>query len=112
MEQALSIADLLHKKDTSAFCLLYDKYAASLYGFILKLIPDKAMASQLLEQSFVTICSRLSLYNPAKETIFSWMLRITLKQCSAVENFDRARLVSYMASEQATINKHEPLPAL
>ena len=112
MEQEPFITALLQKKDTSAFCFLYDTYAASLYGFIIKIIPDKALAAQLLEQSFVTICSGLHLYDPLKEAVFSWMLRITLRHCSTAENFDKAQLLQYMTTDMRPLKMQEPLAAV
>jgi DNA-directed RNA polymerase specialized sigma24 family protein len=101
MYSETSIITLLKKKDAKAFAFLYDKYAPALYGCITKLVPDKRLAANLLEESFKKICSDIHLYDGAKSRLLSWMLCITLKQCLAGKAYSTDDLL-YKLMPQST----------
>lgn len=67
---------LLQQKNEAAFRYLYDNYAGALNGIILQIIPDQAMAGDVLQEVFVNIWRRMDSYDPAKGRLFTWMLNI------------------------------------
>lgn len=69
---------LLKEKDKSAFSYLYDNYSAALFGIILKILNrDEETAEDILQDSFIKIWKNMESYDPAKGTLFTWMLNIT-----------------------------------
>jgi RNA polymerase sigma-70 factor (ECF subfamily) len=73
-------ADVLIKElqqgSEKAFGLLYDQYSSSLYGLILKIVADDGLAQDLLQECFITVWKKASLYDPSKGSFFTWMLNI------------------------------------
>lgn len=78
------ILKLLKNKDKIAFDSLYEQYAPMLYGQILTLTDDISIACNLLKKSFTDIWRDIDLYHPIKTTLFTWMLKITIKNCQEV----------------------------
>ena len=62
--------------DKKAFEQLYDRYADSLYGVLLKMVNDDALAKDILQESFVKIWKNASKYDPQKAKVFTWMYQI------------------------------------
>ncbi len=68
---------LLRQKDEPAFSYLYDNYAAALNGVIYKLVEEKELGEDILQEVFVRIWNNFSSYDAAKGRLFTWMLNIT-----------------------------------
>ncbi|MEP6596127.1 MAG: sigma-70 family RNA polymerase sigma factor [Ginsengibacter sp.] len=71
------LVSLLQSKDAQAFNYLYDNYSAALYGVIYKMVEDKELAEDILQEVFVKIWNNFSNYNSTKGRLFTWMLNIT-----------------------------------
>ncbi|MBC7947761.1 MAG: hypothetical protein H7Y42_07765 [Chitinophagaceae bacterium] len=80
----VDIVRQLKEKNVAAFGWLYDCYAPSLYGMILKLEPDNSIASVILEESFLNFWLQIKSYDSAKSRLFIWMVKITIQQCKEV----------------------------
>lgn len=68
---------LLQGKDEQAFSYLYDNYAAALNGIINRMVDNKELAEDILQEAFVKIWNNFSNYDSAKGRLFTWMLNIT-----------------------------------
>lgn len=66
----------LQLQDEQAFSYLYDNYAAALLGIICQIIPDKEIASDVLQEVFVNIWRKVNTYDPVKGRLFTWMLNV------------------------------------
>ncbi len=71
------LVSLLKSKDQSAFSYLYDNYSPVLFGIISKMISDRELAEDVLQEAFVKIWNNFSNYDSAKGRLFTWMLNIT-----------------------------------
>jgi hypothetical protein len=67
------LVKLLGNKDINAIGILYDQYAAPLYGSILKLVQDEKMACEVLESTFLEVWSKFPKENCLKISLFAWM---------------------------------------
>lgn len=67
---------LLKQGKTAAYAYLYDEYAAALYGIILRIIEDKTTGRDLLQVTLLKIWRNIHSYDPARGSLFSWMLTI------------------------------------
>lgn len=56
--------------------LLYDAYAPVMMGVISRIVPDKEVAEQVLQETFVAIWSRIDSYNTARNRFLIWGLAI------------------------------------
>ena len=71
------MVSLLQNKDVVAFSYLYDNYSAALFGIIYKMVENKELAEDILQEVFVKIWNNFSNYNSSKGRLFTWMLNIT-----------------------------------
>lgn len=58
---------------------LYDQYSAILFGFISRIVDHPHIAEGVLQNSFIVICKSMAAYDPGKERILTWMLKITMQ---------------------------------
>ena len=70
------IITLLQKGDKKAINLLYEYYADSLYGVILKLTINEEIAQDALQETFVKVWKNAKKYDPKKAKLFTWLYRI------------------------------------
>lgn len=55
---------------------LYDQYGAALFGVVLRIVGDRELAENVLQDTFLKIWKSGATYNPEKAGIFVWMSRI------------------------------------
>ncbi len=71
------LVSLLQNHDKQAFNYLYDNYSEALFGVIYRMVEDKELAEDILQDVFVKIWNNFSNYNNLKGRLFTWMLNIT-----------------------------------
>lgn len=70
------IVGLLENGDQEAMSLLYNNYADSLYGVILKIITDEDLAQDVLQETFIKVWRKAKTYDSKKARLFTWLYRI------------------------------------
>lgn len=70
------LVSLLKANNEDAFEYLYDKYSGALFNVVIKVVKDEDTASDVLQDTFLKIWKAIQTYNPAKGTLFTWMLNI------------------------------------
>ncbi|MEO6549647.1 MAG: sigma-70 family RNA polymerase sigma factor [Ferruginibacter sp.] len=68
---------LLQRRDQQAFSYLYDNYAPALNGVIFRLVDDKTISEDILQDVFVKIWNNFSSYDSSKGRLFTWMMNLT-----------------------------------
>jgi len=71
------LVQLLKSKDQKAFAYLYDNYAPALNGIIFRLVEDKALSEDILQDAFIKIWNNFSSYDNTKGRLFTWMMNLT-----------------------------------
>jgi RNA polymerase sigma factor (sigma-70 family) len=72
------IVALLLQKNKDGFAIVYDKYAPTLNGILLKLLNgNETIAEQILQDSFIKIWNTIDEYEAQAGSLFTWMLSIT-----------------------------------
>lgn len=66
----------LQSGDQSVISTLYDKYGATLYGIVLRIVEQEDLAQDVLQESFVKIWKNAGRYDATQGTLFTWMLNI------------------------------------
>jgi RNA polymerase sigma-70 factor (ECF subfamily) len=69
------IRKVLHK-DRKALPLLYDKYSGALFGVILRICRNQALAEDVLQETFLKIWENIGAYNADKGRFYTWAYRI------------------------------------
>ena len=67
---------MLQQKDEQAFSNLYDNYSGALFNIITQIVPDREIASDVLQEVFLNIWRKINSYDPVKGRLFTWMLNI------------------------------------
>ncbi len=76
MSREKLIIRLLQQNDERAIELLYDDYAAALYGVVFRIVLSEEIAQDVLQESFIKIWKNGQQYNRTKGTLFTWVLNI------------------------------------
>jgi RNA polymerase sigma-70 factor (ECF subfamily) len=63
-------------RDATAFETLYDRHAGTVLGICLKITGDRALAEDLLQETFWRVWQNASIYQPERGSFTSWLFRI------------------------------------
>jgi RNA polymerase sigma factor (sigma-70 family) len=85
----------LRLQNEQAFNYLYDNYSGALFGIINQIVPDKEIASDLLQEVFVNIWRKMDSYDSEKGRLFTWMLNIARNA-----SIDKIRSRAYQDSQK------------
>ena len=89
------IIALLKVGDKKAITLLYENYADSLYGVILKIITDEDLAQDVLQECFVKVWKKAKTYDSGKAKLFTWLYRIAYNTA-----IDKIRTLSHKQAKE------------
>jgi len=67
----------LQQRDQQAFAYLYDNYAPALNGIIYKMVEQRELAEDILQEAFIKIWDNFAYYDSSKGRLFTWMLNLT-----------------------------------
>lgn len=70
----------LKEKKLSAFNDFYEKYASAMYGEIKRTLCRDEIAEETLQKIFKEIWIAINNYDPLKERLFTWTIKITRKE--------------------------------
>jgi RNA polymerase sigma factor (sigma-70 family) len=70
------LIERLRQRDEGAVSLLYDKYAAALMGAIIRVVPNKAIAEEVLQDVFTKIWRNIEQYDTSKGKFYTWIVNI------------------------------------
>jgi RNA polymerase sigma factor (sigma-70 family) len=73
-EEELVLA--LRRREKIAVEALYDMYSSSLYGVIVRIVIDTAVAEDVLQDTFLKIWHSFNSYSAEKGRLFTWMVNI------------------------------------
>jgi RNA polymerase sigma factor (sigma-70 family) len=63
--------------DHAAFERLYDCYSGALYGVVLRILKNEAIAEEVLQDAFMRIWDRIDQYDESRGRLFTWIVNIT-----------------------------------
>lgn len=75
LEEPELVLALLEQRKIGAEAL-YDMYSASLLGIIQRVITDKEIAEDVLQEGLVKIWNSIQQYDPSKGRLFTWMVNV------------------------------------
>lgn len=100
----------LKKQDKQVIAELYDLYADTLYGIILKVVNQhEGLAQDILQDAFVKIWKNGDRYDESKGTLFTWMLNICRNQAidkTRSANFKRKSSIQDYTQETSNNIQH------
>lgn len=104
-EEADLISGLLNR-DIRAFSLLYDRYAAPLFGLICRIVKDDAMTHTLLKTTFLFVSQHITEFDLARQRLFSWLMGIARQQALPYYKPDHATIIMIGATALKPTNQH------
>ena len=73
-ERALIVR--LQRRDPQALAELYDRYGRAAYSLVLRVVRDKSIAEDLVQETFLRVWNRVHLIDPEKGAVGPWLLAI------------------------------------
>jgi hypothetical protein len=67
-------------KNPAAFECIYDKYAGAFYGEIKRSLYNEEVSQKVLAEVFISLYNSLEYFDPSKERLFIWALKIARKK--------------------------------
>lgn len=71
------LVDAMAAGDTRAMDVLYDRYSRAVFSFALRLLGDRAIAEELLQEVFFRSWRQARKFSEGKGTFITWLLSIT-----------------------------------
>jgi RNA polymerase sigma-70 factor (ECF subfamily) len=89
------IIQLLQNKDQRGMESLYDLYSGPIFGVISRIVEDKDLANDALQDTFVKIWKNFDKYDESRAHLFTWMYRIARNTALDYQK----EIVKYRSSE-------------
>lgn len=86
-EELVRVMHAVAAQDAAALRALYRRTSAKMYGIVLGLVHDEADAQDVLQDVYVTVWRKASLYDPAKASVITWLA--TLSRNKAIDRLRR-----------------------
>ncbi|MCB0635044.1 MAG: sigma-70 family RNA polymerase sigma factor [Lewinella sp.] len=67
---------LLRQRDRRAIACLYDRYSDALYGVVLRMVRDEAVAADIMQECFIKVWRYADRYDESQGSLFTWLLQI------------------------------------
>jgi RNA polymerase sigma-70 factor (ECF subfamily) len=74
--EELALIERLQRRDPQALAELYDRYGRTAYSLILRVVRDKAIAEDLVQETFLRVWNRVHTIDSAKGAVGPWLLTI------------------------------------
>lgn len=75
-EQDQQLIDRLVAGDTTALEVLYDHYADAVFTLVLRIVADRQIAEELLQEAFVRVWQHAGTFQGSRGRVVPWLLRI------------------------------------
>lgn len=74
------LIDRLRRRDPSAMAELYDRYGRVSYSLILRIVRDRGVAEDLVQEAFLRVWNRVLSFDEKKGALGAWLLTISRNQ--------------------------------
>jgi RNA polymerase sigma-70 factor, ECF subfamily len=98
------LVGLLQQKSREGFHELYERYSASLYGIICKIVSDTVTAEDILQDVFVKVWKHIDAYSAEKGSFFTWLLNIT--RYTAIDYLRSKQHKQHLKNQSSTDNEY------
>lgn len=93
-EDGLLIRRVAVDSDDSALSILYDRYAGMVYAMGLRLLGDRSLAEDLVQDVFTSVWNKAGSFDPSKASLMTWIHRIARNRSTDLDRRRRARPAS------------------
>lgn len=99
----------IHNRDGEALLLLYRRYRLRVFALILRILKDRPLAEEVLQDVFQRLWDHPEKYDPAKGQLLSWLLTVARNISLDHKRKESRRAVHHVYPDEA--NQLPPLPA-
>jgi len=78
-------------RDPAALAELYDRYAGLIYGLALRLLGDRPLAEELVQDVFLAVWRNAGSFDPSRAGFSTWVYRIARNRITDLDRRRRAR---------------------
>jgi RNA polymerase sigma-70 factor (ECF subfamily) len=96
-------------RDSAAFGLLYDRHAAVVLGIAVKIVGDRAVGEEVLQEAFWRLWTQAATFDPAKGPLRAWLFSIARRQ--ALDVLRRQSVRPAAARDDSEARRLETAPA-
>lgn len=99
---------LIRSKDEAAFEYLYENYSGAMNGIVVRMVDDRQLAEDILQEAFLKIWNNFEQYDHTKGRLFTWMVNLTRNLTIDVlrsKGFKKQMKIS--ADENSVSNYHD-----
>ncbi len=93
--QAEELVRRLKDQDEQALAYLYDQYAGSLMGIIIRILGNREAAEDILQRTMLKVWINIESFNSEKSSLYTWMA--TIARNTAI---DKRRLKSFKNNQK------------
>ena len=104
-----TIIKLLAQADRKAVSLAYQHYGDAVYGMILRVIPEKEQAQEILQDVFIKVWQNAQKYDRSKGRLFTWLANIARNTAIDRTRSARFKREGKTGSFENLVSKHEEL---
>ena len=116
MLQQNLLIEQLQQGNAKAFEKLYDQYSGAIYGVIVRICSDTALAEEVLQDTFLKIWEQAHLYDPGKGRFYTWAYRIarntSLNAVRSKNKLIQTQDLSVYTIKEEGVQEHEMMPDL
>jgi RNA polymerase sigma-70 factor (ECF subfamily) len=80
--------------DDGALSALYDRYAGMVYAMGLRLLGDRSLAEDLVQDVFAGVWHKAESFDPSKASLMTWIYRIARNRATDLDRGRRSRPAS------------------
>lgn len=91
-EEDLRLLLRVKNGDQGAFAELYDRYSPIVYSMVVRIVRETAEAEDVVQEIFLTIWNKVSLFNQEKGSVYTWIVTITRRK--AIDRLRSKELMS------------------
>lgn len=92
------------RRDRKAFESFYDQYAPTLYGIMLKMLGDRAVADEALQETFIQVWRTADSFDRSRGTALGWL--ISMGRSRAIDRIRSERVRQARENQAAIANEH------
>ncbi len=112
-----NIIELLRRQDMNGVSLMYDKYSSALFGVILRVVNNREIAEEVLQDTFTKIWRNFDSYDSSKGRLFTWLINIarnsaidaTRRKGFGQQNHEIENVVNKIDEQHATMLNPETI---
>lgn len=95
---------LLQSGDADGFGIIYDRFGGALMGVVMKVLGNRELAEDVLQEAFVKIWDKRATYDASKGRLYTWMLNITRNSAIDAARNKHIKIASKIRNVEDSVN--------